>query len=76
VKAVGCGCSIVSEPDIGTLVDFGRHFSGGSVKRTFILTNKSSRQQNLSFLPEGVSTTRLTKKEFMKEKAKVSNGLI
>lgn len=49
VRAQGAGSSIVSEPNIGNLVDFGTSFSGGLVTRVFNLTNKSSRQQNLSF---------------------------
>lgn len=49
MKAQGAGSSIVSEPNIGALVDFGTSFSGGLVQRVFKLTNRSSRQQNLSF---------------------------
>lgn len=49
VRAQGAGSSIVSEPYIGSLVDFGTSFSGGWVSRVFKLTNKSSRQQNLHF---------------------------
>jgi hydrocephalus-inducing protein len=68
VRAQGGGSSIVSEPAIGNLVDFGTYFSGGGVKRVFTLTNKSSRQQNLSFLPDGRNLTTLNKKELAKEK--------
>ncbi|CAF0787663.1 unnamed protein product [Brachionus calyciflorus] len=52
VRAQGGGSSIVSEPNIGNLIDFGTFFSGGLLKRVFKLTNKSSRQQSLSFLPD------------------------
>ena len=63
VKAQGAGSSIVSEPNIGSLIDFGTFFSGGWLKRTFKLTNRSSRQQSLSFIPEipGVSLSRKDK---------------
>lgn len=72
VRAQGGGSSIVSEPNIGSLVDFGTYFSGGTVRRTYVLTNKSSRPQNLSFLPEGRSSLNLVnKKQLAKEKAKV-----
>jgi hypothetical protein len=71
VRAIGGGCSIVSEPHIGTLVDFGTYFSGGTVRKVFKLTNKSSRFQSLSFLPDGRNSTTLNKKELLKEKAKV-----
>jgi hypothetical protein len=70
VKAQGCGSSIFTEPHIGSLLDFGTYFSGGLVKRTFKLTNKSSRQQSLNFQPEGKSNS-LNKKEMIKERAKV-----
>ena len=52
VKAQGAGSSIVSEPHIGNLIDFGTYFSGGTVRRVFVLTNKSSKPQNLSFQPD------------------------
>lgn len=68
VRAQGGGSSIVSKPDIGNLVDFGTYFSGGIVKRTFTLTNMSSRQQNLSFQPDVPNTS--TKKESLRDKVK------
>lgn len=70
VKATGGGSSIVSEPTIGNFVDFGTYFSGGTVKKSFKLTNKSSRFQSLSFVPDGRSSINLNKKELLKEKAK------
>ena len=73
VKATGGGSSIVSQPHIGNLVDFGTYFSGGTVKRVFILTNKSSRSQNLSFQPDGrQSINHVNKKQLVKEKSKVT----
>ena len=72
VRATGGGSSIVSVPNIGNLVDFGTFFSGGTVKRVFALTNKSSRPQNLSFQPDGRQSINLVnKKQLVKEKAKV-----
>ena len=72
MRALGGGCSIVSEPHIGSLIDFGTYFSGGMVKRVFKLTNKSSRFQSLSFLPDGRNSLTLNKKEQLKEKSKVN----
>ncbi len=68
VRAHGLGSSIVSEPNIGNLIDFGTHFSGGSVKKTFFLTNKSSRSHNLSFHAEGRNIASINKKEMAREK--------
>ena len=74
MKATGGGSSIVSEPNIGHLVDFGTYFSGGTVKRVFRLTNKSSRSQNLSFQPDGRTSINLVnKKQLVKEKSKVGH---
>jgi hypothetical protein len=42
------------------------------VKRVFKLTNKSSRFQSLSFLPDGRNSLTLNKKEQLKEKSKVN----
>lgn len=74
VKASGSGSSIVSEPPIGNLVDFGTFFSGGQVRKVFKLTNKSSRQQNLSFQPDQQKANLVTasnKKDQVREKSKV-----
>jgi hypothetical protein len=68
VKAQGLGSSVVSEPNIGNLIDFGTFFSNGNVKKVFHLTNKSSRTHNLSFHPEGRNVTSINKKEMAKEK--------
>lgn len=71
---MGSGSSIVSNPNIGSLVDFGTSFCCGLVQRTFKLTNKSSRQQNLSFqIGENLRHTQTpAKKEILqKEKIKV-----
>lgn len=69
VKSLGAGCSIVSEPHIGSLVNFGTFFSGGLVKQTFKLTNRSSRPQNLSFSNDGNIVSTLNKKEMAKQKS-------
>lgn len=68
VRAQGIGSSIVSEPNIGSLIDFGIHFYGADVKRSFLLTNKSTRTHSLNFQPEGRSLTSINKKEMAKEK--------
>ena len=76
MKASGAGSSIVSEPNIGSLVDFGTSFSGGLVQRKFKLTNKSSRHQNLSFqLGENVRqiSNHMKKEIVLKDKTKVTN---
>ena len=76
MKASGAGSSIVSEPNIGNLVDFGTSFSGGLVQRKFKLTNKSSRYQNLSFqLGENVRqiSNHIKKDTVLKDKTKVTN---
>lgn len=68
VHAQGFGSSIVSEPNIGNLVDFGTNFSGSTVKRSFVLSNKSSRTHNLCFQPEGRNFTSVNKREMAKER--------
>jgi hypothetical protein len=72
VRALGGGCSIVSEPPVGECVDFGVNFSGGLVSRTIKLTNKSSRAQNICFQLDTKPPATLSRKELAKEKEKVS----
>lgn len=74
VKAHGAGCSIVSEPSIGNLVNFGTYFSGGVVKRLVTLTNRSSRTQNLIFLLESKANTTSTQSKKEKEANKNKVG--
>jgi len=76
IRASGAGCSIVSEPPIGNCIDFGTFFSGGLVRRTIKLTNRSSRPQNLSFFNEGRMVSTMNKREMAKQKAQVSAPVI
>ncbi len=71
VRAQGAGSSIVSEPPIGNMIDFGTYFSGGTVKRIFMLTNKSSKPQNLSFQADENYPKNMSKKQIAKEREKL-----
>jgi hypothetical protein len=53
------------------MIDFGTYFSGGTVKRIFALTNKSSKPQNLSFQADENYPKNMSKKQILKEREKL-----
>lgn len=62
LHAYGFGTTIVSEPEMTSNLVLGPHFSQTAFSKTFTLTNKGRRHQQLVWSCEGYSYTKALKK--------------
>ncbi|CAH1779299.1 unnamed protein product [Owenia fusiformis] len=58
VTAYGYGTTIVSDPPMDVYLNLGPHFSANPCKKTFLLTNKGRRHQQLVWTTDGFSMVR------------------